>query len=59
MAKYINIDRIHYYEKENIDGYVYSEYVYKNEIEDLALIVFLKLLNRRDLYDIYQLFCET
>lgn len=45
--------------KKNIDGYVYSEYVYKNEIEDLALIVFLKLLNRRDLYDIYQLFCET
>lgn len=37
MARYVNIDRIHYHEKENIDGYVYSEYVYKNEIEDLAI----------------------
>lgn len=33
MARYINANEIRYHQKENIDGYVYSEYVSKDEID--------------------------
>lgn len=44
MSRYIDADKIHYVEKEDIDGYVYSETVSKNRIdalptEDVAPIV--------------------
>lgn len=32
MARYVDIDRIHYHAKENTD-----EYVYRNEIESLSI----------------------
>lgn len=33
MARYIDANKIHYHQKENIDGYIYSEYVSKDEID--------------------------
>ena len=33
MARYIDADNIRYHEKENIDGYVYSEVTNRDEID--------------------------
>lgn len=33
MGRYIDANKIHYHQKENIDGYIYSEYVSKDEID--------------------------
>lgn len=35
MPRYIDADKIHYHEKENIDGYVYSCVADKNEIDSI------------------------
>lgn len=37
MARYINANEIRYHQKENIDGYVYSEYVSKDEIDAIPV----------------------
>lgn len=50
MQGYIDISNIRYHEKENIDGYVYSEYVYRNEIEALAIENVKPIISTRFLF---------
>lgn len=37
MPRYIDADKIRYVEKENIDGYVYSEVVSRNKIDSMPI----------------------
>ena len=37
MPRYIDADKIRYEEKENIDGYVYSEVVSRNKIDSMPI----------------------
>lgn len=51
MPKYIDISKIQYEEKENIDGYVYSEVVRRSKIESMPAEDVKPVIHAKWIYD--------